>query len=868
MKISFITTVFNEQETIGKLLDSLFLQTKLPDEIIIVDGGSSDQTVAKIKSEKLKVKNYADKFQVIIKKGNRAVGRNEAIKHANGDLILVSDAGCILDKNWIKNIVKPFADNSVDVVAGYYAGKAKTIFQKCLIPYVLVMSDRVNPDKFLPASRSMAFRKTIWKKAGRFPEQFSHNEDYVFAQTLRKIKARIIFQKDAIVYWLPRKTLGEALYMFYRFALGDAEAGILRAKVILLFLRYSMILYLLALEFIARSIFLAIVIVIILAIYIYWAIVKNYRYVKNSYAFFWLPVIQFTADVAVLSGTIFALPGKFRYYFVALFYTNRYIHLLVILYFVITLSQINWGIPNEQHPFMYHMDEWHGSQSIRNVFKNGTSNISGAAHGAIFFYFTVGLYLIPFTLFHIINPFAIKSPIAYLSLQHALFEVLRLNTLLYGILSIYVLTKIVKDYFRMSPLIAVSLFVFTPLWLTLSNYFKYDIAVVFWMLISLWAFLRYSKKQTLANLLVITICCSLTVAIKISALPLLPLFVIGYFTFTDKANRNYKHLLLALVVAVITLLIFGFPDIVTNAGDYYDLLYFNLVTGPQYGNVYVFGVPIWEFLLKKDFPAIFGYGLFFGFIASLAYWLYAFVIQIFKKQKRDIKKEVFIVLCFVMFFISIVPLKLGAAGSRMLVLLPFVVIILCMTVDIVIRACSKRYRFWIYMVIAIGIGVQMVHSAAWISIKFFPDPRVTASSWIQRHISPGEIIGVENIPIYQMLPDIVVKEFYQEQYRVPLNNRYKYEVIYPETPVLPKIIILTNTYSTTFTKVSSKRDIIQRLERESYKKVATFTPELRYYNTFGDLKVFSLSLLVPAPTDIVIYTKQDVYATPFQPTNK
>src|SRR3989338_7358403 len=156
MRISFIATIFNEEKTIEVFLTSVLSQSILPDEIILVDGGSTDATVEKVQNAKFKVQNYNVKFKIIVKRGNRSVGRNEAITHARGDIIVCSDAGCELDKDWIKHITKPFKDMSVDVVAGYYKGKSQTIFQKCLIPYVLVMPDRVDLNNFLPATRSMA----------------------------------------------------------------------------------------------------------------------------------------------------------------------------------------------------------------------------------------------------------------------------------------------------------------------------------------------------------------------------------------------------------------------------------------------------------------------------------------------------------------------------------------------------------------------------------------------------------------------------------------------------------------------------------------------------------------------------------------
>ncbi len=303
MKISFITTVYNEEKTIDKFLESLFIQTKMPDEIIIVDGGSKDKTVNRIKNYESRIKGKKIVFRFFVKLGNRSVGRNAAINNATGDIIVCSDSGNILDKDWIKNITEPFRNKEIDVVAGYYKGLAENVFQKCVIPYAFVMPDRVNPDTFLPATRSVAFTKKIWEKVGGFNEKLSHNEDYAFAKSLQKAKAKIVFKKDAIVYWIPRSTFKQTFIMLFRFAYGDAEAKIFRPKVSLVFLRYLIGILLLFIFFSSKSYVLFNTLSFILILYIVWAIRKNYRYVNDLRAIYFLPAIQFVADFAVLLGT-------------------------------------------------------------------------------------------------------------------------------------------------------------------------------------------------------------------------------------------------------------------------------------------------------------------------------------------------------------------------------------------------------------------------------------------------------------------------------------------------------------------------------------------------------------------------------------
>ena len=116
MKVSLITTVLNEENSIEKFLKSVIQQTKKPNEFIIVDGGSTDNTYEIIKK-------YAKKYNWIkvfrVNGASVGMGRNIAIQKARNKIIACTDAGCILDRKWLEKITKPFQKNKgIDVVVG------------------------------------------------------------------------------------------------------------------------------------------------------------------------------------------------------------------------------------------------------------------------------------------------------------------------------------------------------------------------------------------------------------------------------------------------------------------------------------------------------------------------------------------------------------------------------------------------------------------------------------------------------------------------------------------------------------------------------------------------------------------------------
>lgn len=306
MKKAFITTVFNEEKTIERLLESLLKQKELPSEIVIVDAFSNDRTMAILNDFKKKHPKLLKLFQ---KKGNRSKGRNYAIKNAKSDIIAVSDSGCTLKKDWFYEITKPFEEKGTDVVAGFYKPTIHSVFEKCLSTYTCVMEDRLT-ESFLPSSRSVAFKKKVWQKEKGYPEHLNTCEDLFFARKLKKRGYKFVVNKRAVVYWPQRKNLFQAFRQFFSYAKGDGMALYVRRQTPLLYARVIIGALLLLGLLSTRNSVLLFIIAVLFFLYVLWSIIKNYRYVKDGMAILYLPLLQITSDVAVFLGMTIGFLGR------------------------------------------------------------------------------------------------------------------------------------------------------------------------------------------------------------------------------------------------------------------------------------------------------------------------------------------------------------------------------------------------------------------------------------------------------------------------------------------------------------------------------------------------------------------------------
>ncbi|MCL5070228.1 MAG: glycosyltransferase [Actinobacteria bacterium] len=352
--VSFIITILNEEKDISAFLDSLFEQSALPEEIVIVDGGSTDNTVDILSNYFLgKAKDFdfklsgnimfdapdgivnSDKNSSSIKikifqiKGVRiSEGRNFAIKNTSGETICVSDSGCILDKDWFLQITKPFQSRrELNIVSGYNYAIAKNFLQSCLAASIMPKKEEIKKEKYMPSSRNLSFKKNAWLEVGGYPETMDYGEDMKFNFNLRSKGYEIDYNPEAVVYWKMRDNLAKIFKQFFRYAKGDALGKMYLYRHLIRFFSFMVLAAIIVLSVVLSPWFLLILIVLFTAYsfkpysrinYIWdnpkispYIVLKKYGCMKKilskTIAIFFIPFLLIYIDLAKLSGYIYGL---------------------------------------------------------------------------------------------------------------------------------------------------------------------------------------------------------------------------------------------------------------------------------------------------------------------------------------------------------------------------------------------------------------------------------------------------------------------------------------------------------------------------------------------------------------------------------
>jgi glycosyltransferase involved in cell wall biosynthesis len=217
MKVSLITTVKDAADAIDAFLTSLAAQTRVPDEVVVVDGGSGDGTLARLRT--------AQGISLIEEPGaNIARGRNLAIAAATHEVIAVTDGDCVLEPDWLERLLEQI-EAGADVAMGFYRPITDGFLPACMAAVNLPEAGEVDGATFMPSSRSVAFRREAIEAAGGYPEWLDIGEDMFVNHRWRELGLDLRFVPDAIVRWRLRASLRDTWVQYFRYARGDAIAG-------------------------------------------------------------------------------------------------------------------------------------------------------------------------------------------------------------------------------------------------------------------------------------------------------------------------------------------------------------------------------------------------------------------------------------------------------------------------------------------------------------------------------------------------------------------------------------------------------------------------------------------------------------------
>lgn len=221
-RISIIVPVHNAEKTLKKCIESLLCLDYSNYEVAIVDDGSVDKTFA-ILGE------YRDRITIIRSHhAGPSKARNDAAKIAQGDFLAFTDADCIVDKNWLNELLKGFENESIAAAGGsQYSPEEETAFGKrvqlffeltgFLGGYIKGRDQDAIVEVAHNPSCNVMYRKSAFVGIGGFDEGLWPSEDVDLDYRLKKKKFNFRYNPRAVVYHYRPQSLKALSQMMYRY---------------------------------------------------------------------------------------------------------------------------------------------------------------------------------------------------------------------------------------------------------------------------------------------------------------------------------------------------------------------------------------------------------------------------------------------------------------------------------------------------------------------------------------------------------------------------------------------------------------------------------------------------------------------------
>ncbi|WP_460673201.1 glycosyltransferase family 2 protein [Larkinella ripae] len=216
MRFSVIIPVYNRPEELRELLDSLCRQTRVPDEIVVVEDGSvtrSDQVVEPFKN-RLNIHYY---FKP---NGGQGFARNHGFKRATGDYFVIFDSDALAPPHYFETLENRLKTDWLDAYGGPDAAHPsftpvqKAISYSMTSPFTTggIRGSKKNlGGKFHPRSFNMGFSRQVYQTIGGYKIS-RMGEDIEFAIRIIEHNFKTGLLPEAFIYHKRRTSLGQ----FYR----------------------------------------------------------------------------------------------------------------------------------------------------------------------------------------------------------------------------------------------------------------------------------------------------------------------------------------------------------------------------------------------------------------------------------------------------------------------------------------------------------------------------------------------------------------------------------------------------------------------------------------------------------------------------
>lgn len=219
----------NEAATIEALLDALAMQDCSPDEVLVVDDGSTDGTAGRVVAWR---QAHPERSVTLLTSAGRGVAAalNTGIRRSRSDVILRLDGHCRPALDYLRHSVDTLASPGAGIAGGVWEIEpgADTRVARAIAAAV---SHPLGSGGALYRHAHRApgaieevdtvpfgcFPKALWQRVGGYDETLAANEDYEFNYRLRRAGYRVLLNTRIRSVYRARPTLRAAARQYFRY---------------------------------------------------------------------------------------------------------------------------------------------------------------------------------------------------------------------------------------------------------------------------------------------------------------------------------------------------------------------------------------------------------------------------------------------------------------------------------------------------------------------------------------------------------------------------------------------------------------------------------------------------------------------------